>query len=60
MEAAVANALQGAARVIANERLLAKQLDEDRRHVERCQRANVGRHRRPQREGHQQPAALQP
>jgi phage shock protein A len=38
MEAAVANALVGAARVIANERLLAKQLDEDRRHVDRCQR----------------------
>ncbi len=36
MEAAVAGALDGAVKVIANERLLARQLDENLRQMERC------------------------
>ncbi len=36
MEAAVAGALDGAVKVIANERLLARQLDENLRQLERC------------------------
>jgi phage shock protein A len=38
MEAAVARALDGAVRVIANERLLTRQLDENQRQIECCQR----------------------